>query len=53
MVSIYLPDTNKSVENKNEQDDERFNKGCDGVIVFKEGQDLQIKDELVFNPRDR
>merc|ERR1712106_902528 len=34
-----LPDTNKSVENENEQDDERFNKSCDGVIVFKEGQD--------------
>ena len=49
MVSIYLPDTNKSVENKNEQDDERFNKGCDGVIVFKEGQDLRGKKGLNVN----
>ena len=38
--SIYLPDTNKSVGEEDEKDDERLNKCCDGIIVFKEGQDL-------------
>merc|ERR1712072_700826 len=34
-----LPYTNNSVGNENEKDDERFNKSCDGIIIFKEGED--------------
>ena len=45
---IYLPDTNNSVGDEDEQDDERLNKSCDGVIVFKEGQDLRWRKGYIW-----
>ena len=35
----YLPDTNNSIGDKDEQDDKGFNKGGDRVVIFKEGED--------------
>ena len=36
-----LPDTNNSVGDEDEQDDEGFHESGDGIIVFKEGQYLK------------
>ena len=35
----YLPDTNNSVGNEDEEDDKGLDEGGDGVVVFKEGED--------------
>ena len=35
----YLPDTNNSIGDEDEQDDKGFNKGGDRVVIFKEGED--------------
>ena len=36
-----LPYTDDGVEDKDEQDDERLHEGCDGVVVFEQGQYLK------------
>ena len=35
----YLPDTDNSVGNEDEEDDKGLDEGGDGVVVFKEGED--------------
>ena len=35
-IDIYLPYTDNSVGNQNEQNNKRFNKSGDGVIILKE-----------------
>ena len=35
----YLPDTDNSIGNEDEEDDKGLDEGGDGVVVFKEGED--------------
>ena len=35
----YLPDTNNGVGNEDKKDDKGLDKGGDGVVVLKEGED--------------
>jgi hypothetical protein len=36
----YLPDTDTGVGDENEQNHKGFNKGCNRVVIFKEGEHL-------------